>query len=334
MEVLDTNRMRRIAATFGLLLLAIGRTLFYSMFAMWSLLMIFGIWTSAHELIQTQFARSVRNVGAPAAILSLVWGFASWVIFRNVPRSKSWAVVANLTVLLAWFPAAYWGWKEFLIVENHLWTTALNQIFGMIVFSIPDGALRRRAYPAEVGNADGLCMSPLQEFMTDKQPLDSQNPRGETSQKPEADKSRSVAARFESELLPTCRTLYCSMFFFMSLLMIYNVYTNIQDIVRSHTSVNGNLIAILTMGAYALVFDIVWWMSFRNKAMLKSWAIAANLILIFAWAPVLAAGSWRSFLRAESDWWPVIAIGIIGIIIFSIPYRGWPHRPQMPAVGT
>jgi len=321
--------MRIITAKFRLLLLALGRTLFYGGFVVWSFFLIFAVCMGAHNLIQTHFVRSAENTGTVSAILSLISSVGSWVLFKSKPRSRRWVVAANLFVLFAYFPAAYWNWRVFLLFENFLWTGALLQIFGMIVFSIPDAALRHRAASAEGCNADGLCVPPLQKLTPENQTPDSQNPEGETSPVPDLNRSTGVVPWFVTRLLPTCRTLYCSMFFLMSLFMIGTVYMNIRSVLQSHTAVRGTLIGILMMCTYALVFDIVWWMSFRNKTGLKSWAIAANLILIFTWVPVLAGGSWRSFLRAEIDWWPVIAIGIVGVIIFSIPY-GWDrHKPKI-----
>ncbi|MGA2277456.1 MAG: hypothetical protein ABSG00_07620, partial [Terracidiphilus sp.] len=74
---------------------------------------------------------------------------------------------------------------------------------------------------------------------------------------------------------------------------------------------------------YFVVFGVAWWMLLRSKSALRLWAIAANLIFIFTYAPTLVAGDWRGVLRDEIEWWPVILVGIFGIIIFCIPYHGW-----------
>lgn len=71
-------------------------------------------------------------------------------------------------------------------------------------------------------------------------------------------------------------------------------------------------------------------MIFRNKPALKKWAIAANLVLIFNYVPAIVTGNWKGVWKAEREWWPVILIGVFGIVIFSIPYDGWRHKSLSP----
>jgi len=131
-------------------------------------------------------------------------------------------------------------------------------------------------------------------------------------------------------LLGLYRTLYCWIFFFMSLVMAYAVCTNILRIVRSHTVDSGDIFSNTICVIYAIIWGIAWWMILTGKPALKKWAAAANLVFIFTYIPALVFGNWRGVVKAELDWWPVILIGITGILIFSVPYNGWRQTPQIP----
>jgi len=123
-------------------------------------------------------------------------------------------------------------------------------------------------------------------------------------------------------LLALCRTVYCWLFLFISCIGIYVSCTNILGAVRSHARWNVDY-GYTIIALYSIVWGIAWWMIFRGKPALKRWAIAANLTFVFTYLPALATGTWRDVLKAELDWWPIILVGIFGIIIFSIPYHGW-----------
>jgi hypothetical protein len=130
-------------------------------------------------------------------------------------------------------------------------------------------------------------------------------------------------------LLALCRTVYCWMFLVMSYFMFHTAYTNIQSALQTHVFERRTLLGGASMAVYAIVFDITWWMFVRGKPALKPWAIAANLICALIYLPgALFYWNWRGFLRAELDVWILVLIGILGIIIFSIPYQGW-RRKQL-----
>ncbi|HEY2472812.1 MAG TPA: hypothetical protein VGI45_33815, partial [Terracidiphilus sp.] len=59
--------------------------------------------------------------------------------------------------------------------------------------------------------------------------------------------------------------------------------------------------------------------------------IIANSILIVFWWPPLLIGNWRLFWEDERRWWPVVLVGIFGIVIFSIPYHGWRREQRVPS---
>ena len=126
--------------------------------------------------------------------------------------------------------------------------------------------------------------------------------------------------RLAALLVALCRTVYFWMFFVFSSQGLYVVYTHFSGMVRSHSAEKWEIFTWMTMAIYCMVLGIAWWMIVRGKRALKRWAIGANLILIFTWLPTIVSGNWRGFLDAERAWWPVILVGIFGIIIFSLPY--------------
>ena len=132
-----------------------------------------------------------------------------------------------------------------------------------------------------------------------------------------------IMKRLGMLLLAICRTVYCWMFLLWSLGSIYVVFINIRRLARTHLVEKGAIGTSIIFTIYFVVFGVAWWMLLRSKSALRLWAIAANLIFIFTYAPTLVAGDWRGVLRDEIEWWPVILVGIFGIIIFCIPYHGW-----------
>jgi hypothetical protein len=123
-------------------------------------------------------------------------------------------------------------------------------------------------------------------------------------------------------VVATCRTVYCWMFLFWSVIAIYVAYSDIQHSAQTHSVDRSVIFSSTIMAAYSLVLGIAWWMVFRGKAALKRWAIGANLIFILNYLPALVIGNWHGVLEAELEWWPVIFVGVLGIIVFSIPYHG------------
>jgi hypothetical protein len=137
--------------------------------------------------------------------------------------------------------------------------------------------------------------------------------------------------QFAGLFVAICRTLYCWFFLFWSAITIYAVCSNTLLLIRSHAVEIGDIVSNMSIAAYAVVFCIAWWAIFEDRPASKRWAIAANLVLVFTYVPGLMTGNWRGVLEAEIAWWPVTLIGIFGIIIFSIPFHGWPKKVQIPA---
>jgi len=140
-----------------------------------------------------------------------------------------------------------------------------------------------------------------------------------------------IMKRFGVLLLAICRTVYCWMFFIGSLSAAYGVSTGVRRMAQTHLVDKGTLGAATIFTFYSIVFGIAWWMVLRGRPTLTRWAIAANLIFIFLYVPVLVRGDWRGVLKNELELWPFILFGIFGIIIFSIPYHGWRYRSAVGA---
>lgn len=122
-------------------------------------------------------------------------------------------------------------------------------------------------------------------------------------------------------LLAMCRTVYCWMFFFWSVGSLYMASAEVRRLAQTHFVDIGAIAVGTTFAIYTVVFGVAWWMVARGHRSLKRWAVAANLILIFFYIPV-TFWDWRGVLKDEVNWWPVILVGIFGMIIFSIPYHG------------
>jgi hypothetical protein len=131
-------------------------------------------------------------------------------------------------------------------------------------------------------------------------------------------------------LLAICRTVYCWMFLLWSLGSVYIVFINIRHLALTQLANKGAIATSTTFAIYSVVFGIAWWMILRGKPALKRWSIAANLIFIFLYFPV-AFWDWRGVLNDELKSWPIIVLGIFGIVIFSIPYHGWKNRSAVGA---
>jgi hypothetical protein len=134
-----------------------------------------------------------------------------------------------------------------------------------------------------------------------------------------------IVMRFGVLLLALCRTLYCWLFFIWSLGSAYMFSITVRRTMRTHSVSRGDIAMYIILALYSVVFGIAWWMIFKGKPTLKAWAIAANLILIFFFLPLVFSG-WQGVLKEERRWGPEILIGVCGIVIFSIPYHGWRRR--------
>ena len=125
-----------------------------------------------------------------------------------------------------------------------------------------------------------------------------------------------------ARLIGIGRSVYAWIFVVWSLIGIYVHVGMVLQGVRTHPIDKVAIFSSTTLGLYEIVYGIAGWMIVRGKPALKRWAMAANFIFIFFWAPVLVSGNWRGFLEAERHWWLFILFGVLGIAIFSAPYEG------------
>lgn len=139
----------------------------------------------------------------------------------------------------------------------------------------------------------------------------------------EVNAMRQILTIYALLVLAAFRTVYCWAFLIASFFEIHRAYNDIRGLMQTHAVNIGNIVSNTSITAYSIVWTIAWWMILRKKPTANRWAIAANIIFIFDYFPLLAFGNWRGFLAAERAWWLFILVGIFGIIIFSIPYHGW-----------
>jgi hypothetical protein len=132
-----------------------------------------------------------------------------------------------------------------------------------------------------------------------------------------------TAKRLAMFILAICRAGYCWMFFFFSLIAMYVVCANFAEIARSRNFQVGGIWSNLVNAAYSIILATAWWTILRRKPSSKKWAITANLVYVFTYVPGMIFGNWRGVLEAEFQWWPAILIGLLGIVIFSIPHDRW-----------
>ena len=126
-------------------------------------------------------------------------------------------------------------------------------------------------------------------------------------------------------LLAIFRTVYCWFFVIWSFVLIRAAYARIQNSLRMHSISAGIIVGTTSVAVFCFVFAIAWWMILSDNPATKRWAIVANALLIFNYFPVIF-WDWRAFLHGEQHWVAGIVAGIIGIIIFNFPYRGWRHE--------
>jgi hypothetical protein len=132
-----SNMARGIMAQYATRLLAICRTAYCCGFFTAS---GFGIYASCLAIAGKVLSHSQEPIWGNAIIglYAAVWGIAWWMIFRERPQSKRWAIVANLIIIFNYLPAMVTGqWRAFFKAELQWWPFILLGIFGIIIFSIP-----------------------------------------------------------------------------------------------------------------------------------------------------------------------------------------------------
>lgn len=146
---------------------------------------------------------------------------------------------------------------------------------------------------------------------------------------------RKITIRFGLLLLSICRGAYCCIFFFFTLYWIFVVSAAFLRMVRAHSFDVAGIFAWTYYGAYFIVFAFAWWTIFRDQSASKRWAITASLIITIPPVPDLMiycarSHGWQDFVKSERDSWPQTLFGIIGIIIFCLPYHEWRNKSHNP----
>lgn len=127
-------------------------------------------------------------------------------------------------------------------------------------------------------------------------------------------------------VLAICRGVYCWMFLIYSIVGIHAFYASLRGPDREHLFHNAVFLAC------CLVFGIAWWTLLRRKPSARQWAMAASVLIALPAFAMTITASWGNFPRFKLGFQVGILSGIVGILLFSIPYRGWRGRPP-EAVG-
>jgi hypothetical protein len=133
---------------FGMLLLAICRTVYCWAFFIMSFFIIHTAYANIHGMLQTHANERGTIIGSVTmAVYSIVFDVTWWMFIRGKPALKRWAIAANLICIFIYFPNAviYWNWRGFLRAELGLWAVVLIGIFGIVIFSIPYHGWRRNS---------------------------------------------------------------------------------------------------------------------------------------------------------------------------------------------
>ena len=132
-----------------------------------------------------------------------------------------------------------------------------------------------------------------------------------------------VITRFALLILALFRMIYCWLFLYMSYHAIRVVYENIHSLMQTHVVVLGDIVSNVSMAVFSIICGVAWWVILRKRPWGNRWAVAANLTVCVPYLGLIITGKWRVFFEAELGWWPFILFGIFGVVVFSIPYRGW-----------
>jgi hypothetical protein len=109
----------------------------------------------------------------------------------------------------------------------------------------------------------------------------------------------------------------------------FSIYGLGIDILRSIVKHSAILTDLAVGAPYAAVFGIAWWMIFRGKSASKQWAIAANCLLVLPHLVFLPLGNWRAVWWFKNELFPLMPFGILGILLFSLPYLRWRKQTQV-----
>lgn len=252
--------------------------------------------STIRELMQ-KHAIEKGDIAAVAALsfYTIIFVVAWWTTFRHKRSSKVWGIAASCLMAAPFLPfLAIGAWQVFWD-EQHGWLRFMPfGILGIIAFSVPHH--REKLTPQK------------DETLIDGEP---------------AAHHWSVAHL----ALDIGRSIYGWAFFANACFSVYWLGIEGLRAIVQHSGIPSDL----AFGTpYAAVFCIAWWMIFRGKSASKQWAIAANCLLVVPHLVFLPLGNWRAV------WWlknyepfPYMPFGILGILLFSLPYLRWRKETQV-----
>jgi hypothetical protein len=133
------SEMSQIIKGFALLALAICRQVYCWAFLLGSIFGFRYLYRSIRDLMQSHLV-GIGDIATITtfAVYSIVWFIAWWMILREKPAAKRWAIAANLILIFTYLPGIVTGtWQGVLKAERVWWPFILIGIFGIIIFSIP-----------------------------------------------------------------------------------------------------------------------------------------------------------------------------------------------------
>lgn len=231
---------------------------------------------------------------ATLSFYTVIFVIAWWTTFRRKRTSKLWGIAASCLMAAPFLPfLAIGAWQVFWD-EQHGWLPFMPfGILGIIAFGVP----------------------------YHREKLTPQKDETQNSGEPPAH-HRSVAQL----ALDIGRSIYGWAFLANACFSIYGLGIDILRSIVKHSAI----LTDLAVGApYAAVFGIAWWMIFRGKSASKQWAIAANCLLVLPHLVFLPLGNWRAVWWFKNELFPLMPFGILGILLFSLPYLRWRKQTQV-----
>jgi len=131
-------------------------------------------------------------------------------------------------------------------------------------------------------------------------------------------------------LLAICKGIYCCWFFAFFCAGIYLLSLVVKTCLQSHSvpalliyKSSGVIVSTIVTGIACLLILV-------RKSASSGWAVAACFVLTFSWVADLTSENWRKVVEDQLTRWPWTLFGIIGIVLFIFPHRGWRRRAAIP----
>jgi len=132
--------MQRFMIRLGVLMQAIGRTVYCWIFLIMSLSFIHAVYINILRIARTHIVdRGDIVSNMTLFVYSVVLCIAWWMILTDEPALKKFAIAANMIFIFTYIPALLVSWKWQVVMKEELgwWPVVIFGIFGIIIFSIP-----------------------------------------------------------------------------------------------------------------------------------------------------------------------------------------------------